>query len=72
MMPETEEFIPPEVLLHDTLNHVSSILSIAQFCLISKEVPPEVQGDLKRIIEMTREVAANLKRLAETLEEEED
>jgi signal transduction histidine kinase len=72
MMPETDEFIPPGALLHDTLNHVSSILSIAQFCLISKEVPPEVQGDLKRIIEMTREVAANLKRLAETLEEEED
>jgi hypothetical protein len=47
-------------------------MSIAQFCLISKEVSPEVQRDLKRIIETTREVATNLKRLAETLEEKED
>lgn len=58
--------------MHDTLNQVSSVISIAQYCLISKEVSPEIQVDLKRIVEMTREIAANLKRLAETLEEEED
>ena len=72
MMSETDKFIPPGDLLHDALNHVSSIISIAQFCLISKEASPEVQRDLKRIIETTREVATNLKRLAETLEEKED
>ncbi len=72
MMSETEEFMPPGAILHDTLNQVSSVISIAQYCLISKEVSPEIQVDLKRIVEMTREIAANLKRLAETLEEEED
>jgi signal transduction histidine kinase len=71
-MSDTEEAVPPGVLLHDTLNQLSSIISVAQYCLISKEVSPEVQGDLKRIVEMTKAVAANLKRLAETLEEEED
>lgn len=72
MTSETNESSPSGALLHDTLNHISSIMSIAQFCLISKEASPEVQKDLKRIIEMTREAAANLKRLAQTLEEEED
>lgn len=65
-----EEAVLPGVLLHDTLNQISSIISVAQYCLISKEVSPEVQGDLRRIVEMTKAVAANLKRLAETLEEE--
>ena len=69
---ETEEFESPGELLHDTLNQISSIISIAQYCLISKEVPPEIQGDLKRIVAMTKEVANSLKRLAETLEEEEE
>jgi signal transduction histidine kinase len=72
IMSDAEEAVLPGVLLHDTLNQISSIISVAQYCLISKEVSPEVQGDLKRIVEMTKAVAANLKRLAETLEEEED
>jgi signal transduction histidine kinase len=71
-MSDVKEFIPPGALLHDTLNQLSSIISVAQYCLISKEVSPEVREDLKRIVDMTKEVAANLKRLAETLEEEED
>jgi signal transduction histidine kinase len=71
-MSETEELVTPGVLLHDTLNQISSIISIAQYCLISKEVSPEVQEDLKRIVKTTKEVAANLKRLAETLEEKEE
>ncbi|NJN95873.1 MAG: hypothetical protein HC875_18090 [Anaerolineales bacterium] len=72
MASETEEALPPGAILHDTLNQVSSIISVAQLCLISKEVSPEIQHDLKRIVEMTKAVAANLKRLAETLEEEEE
>jgi hypothetical protein len=72
IMSDIEEAVLPDVLLHDTLNQISSIISVAQYCLISKEVSPEVQGDLKRIVEMTKAVASNLKRLAETLEEEED
>jgi signal transduction histidine kinase len=72
MNSETEEVLPPGVILHDTLNQISSIISVAQLCLINKEVSPEIRHDLKRIVEMTKEVAANLKRLAETLEEEEE
>jgi hypothetical protein len=71
-MSDVEESIPPGALLHDTLNQLSSIISVAQYCLISKEASPEVRMDLKRIVEMTKEVAANLKHLAEILEEEED
>ncbi|GIK44047.1 MAG: hypothetical protein BroJett011_78800 [Chloroflexota bacterium] len=71
-MSDVQESNPPGALLHDTLNQLSSIISVAQYCLISKEASPEVRGDLKRIVEMTKEVAANLKHLAEMLEEEED
>ena len=71
-MLDTEESTSPGALLHDTLNQISSIISVAQYCLISKEVSPEVQEDLRRIVEMTKAVAVNLKRLAEALEEEED
>ncbi|MCL4295224.1 MAG: hypothetical protein KJ077_05830 [Anaerolineae bacterium] len=71
-MSDVQESIPPGALLHDTLNQLSSIISVAQYCLISKEASPEVRMDLKRIVEMTKEVAANLKHLAEILEEEED
>ncbi|MBI1876696.1 MAG: hypothetical protein HYR94_00370 [Chloroflexi bacterium] len=72
MMSEFEEFVSPGELLHDTLNQLSSIISIAQYCLISKEVSQDVQEDLRRIVEMSKEVASNLKQLAEALEEEED
>lgn len=72
MTSKTEEVLPPGVILHDTLNQISSVISIAQLCLISKEASPEIQHDLKRIVEMTKGVAASLKYLAEILEEEED
>lgn len=72
MTSDIEESISPGELLHDTLNQISSIISVAQYCLISKEVSPEVQEDLKRIVEMTKEVAGSLKHLAEILEEEEE
>lgn len=72
MASEIEDFIAPGELLHDTLNQLSSIISIAQYRLINDEVSPDIATDLKRIIEMTREAATNLKRLAEILEEEEE
>jgi signal transduction histidine kinase len=59
-------------LMHDTVNDVSTILSIAQNSLLSREMPDEVQADLKRIIQTARQVAANLRQIAEILEEEED
>ncbi len=72
MISETEEFLPPGVILHDTLNQISSIISVAQLCLINKEVSPDLRHDLKRIVEMSKEVATSLKLLAETLEDEEE
>ncbi len=57
------------VLMHDTINQISTIISIAQFGLISKEMSPEVQADMKRIVATMRQVANNLKRLAEILDE---
>ena len=72
MIPEIDDFVPPGELLHDTINQLSSIISIAQYCLIGREVSSEVQDDLTRIVEMTKDAAANLKRLAEILEEEEE
>lgn len=73
MTSEIEEVLPPGAILHDTLNQVSSIISVAQLCLINnQEVSPDLRQDLKRIVEMSKEVAANLKRLAETLEDEEE
>jgi hypothetical protein len=72
MSSETDEFVIPSVLMHDTVNHVSTILSIAQNSVLGREMSVEVQTDLKRIIEMARQVATNLKQLAEILEEEEE
>ena len=56
--------------MHDTINDVAAVLSIAQFYLISKEMSPEIQGDMKRIVQTMRQVSSNLKRLAEILEED--
>ena len=59
----------PSYLMHETINHISTIISIAQLSLISKEMSPEVQADMKRIIETVRQMSDNLKQLAELLEE---
>jgi hypothetical protein len=72
MSSETDDSMTPSVLMHDTVNDVSTILSIAQNSLLSREMPAEVQTDLKRIIQTARQVAANLRQIAEILEEEED
>ncbi len=71
MSPETDDApVTPSVLMHDTLNHISTVMSIAQFCLLSKEMSPEVQSDMKRIVESVRRIADNLKHLADILSEE--
>lgn len=72
MSSQTDESLTPFALMHDTVNDVSTILSIAQNSLLNREMPAEVQLDLKRIIETARQVAANLRQIAEILEEEED
>jgi hypothetical protein len=58
------------VLMHETLNDMSTIMSIAQLCLISKEMPPDVRHDFKRIVETGRQMSDKLKLMAEVLQEE--
>jgi signal transduction histidine kinase len=58
------------ILIHDTINQVSTIISIAQLDMLSKDMSSEVKADMKRIIQTMREVSGNLKRLAEILDEE--
>jgi hypothetical protein len=72
MSSQTDESLTPSVLMHDTVNDISTILSIAQNSLLNREMPAEVQADLKRIIQTARQVAVNLRAIAEILEEEED
>ncbi len=60
------------VLMHETLNDVSAIMSIAQLCLLTKEMSPEIQADMKRILDTGRKLSDNLKRIAEVLQEEEE
>ncbi len=57
-------------LIHDIINHVSTIMSISQFALISKDMSPELQTDIKRIVTTSRTLSVDLKHLAEILEEE--
>ena len=59
-----------ESLMHDIINHVSTIMSISQFALISKDMSPELQVELKRIVTTSRTLSADLKHLAEILDEE--
>jgi hypothetical protein len=56
--------------MHEMMNHVSSIMSIAQFALISKEMSSELRGDIERIVQNTRDVTAYMRQLAEILDEE--
>jgi len=58
------------ILMHETLNDVSTIMSIAQLCLVSKEMPPDVRQEIKRIVETGREMSEKLKLMAEVLQEE--
>lgn len=60
----------PSQLMHEMMNHVSSIMSIAQFALISKEMSSELRADMERIVQNTKEVTSYIRHLAEILEEE--
>ena len=67
MLPDTTD---PSQLMHEMMNHVSSIMSIAQFALISKEMSSELRVDMERIVQNTKEVTHYIRHLAEILEEE--
>jgi hypothetical protein len=57
------------VLMHDTLNDMSTILSIAQFCLISQEMSPELRVEVERIVDTGKQMSDKLKRMAEVMQE---
>lgn len=57
------------VLMHDTLNDMSTILSIAQFCLISRDMSPELRIEVERIVDTGKEMSDKLKRMAEVMQE---
>ncbi len=58
------------ILMHETINDISTIMSIAQLCLITKEMSPDVREDIKRIVETGRQMSDKLKLMAEVLQEE--
>ncbi len=70
MNSEPDNLTTPLHLMHDIINHAATIISISQFALIAKEMPSEIQTDMKRIVKTTRHLSNQLKRLAEFLEEE--
>jgi len=70
MNPNINEPAIPSRLMHEIVGHVSSIMSVAQYALISKEMSPEIQTDMKRIVEMARNLSNNVQDLADILEEE--
>ena len=58
------------LLMHEAINDISTILSIAQLNLISKDMPPDIRHDFKRIVDTGRQMSDKLKLLAEVLPEE--
>jgi hypothetical protein len=61
----------PSKIMHETVDQLSTIVSIAQFSLISQELSPKLQDDLKRIIAAARGAADHIKVLGEIWREEE-
>jgi hypothetical protein len=61
----------PSKLLHETVDQLSTIISIAQFSLISEDMSPKLREDMNRIIQATRSAADHIKHLGEILREEE-
>ena len=58
-------------LMHETVDHLSAIISIAQFYGLNEDLPSEARADLKRLVQIAHEISGNLKHLAEILPEEE-
>ena len=70
MSPNLDESAIPSRLMHDIVGHVSTIMSVAQYALISKEMSPEIQVDMKRIVETARHLSSHVQVLADFLQEE--
>ena len=63
--------VTPSKLMHEILNNLSTIISIAQFDLMGETMSPKLQEDIKRMIQTAHEASHHLKHLAEILVEEE-
>ncbi len=61
----------PSKLMHETVDQLSTIISITQFSLMSENLSPKLQEDLKRVIQAARNAADHIKHLGEILREEE-
>ncbi len=59
----------PSKLLHETIDQLSTIISIAQFSLITEELSPKTENDFKRIIQTARDAAEQIKQLSEMIRE---
>lgn len=57
-------------LMHDAINDISTVMSIAQNCLMNQELSPEIKADIKRMVQTMRQVSDNIKQLAEILDDE--
>jgi len=73
MTSEVEQSPPntPSKLMHETIDQLSTIISITQFSLMSEDMSPKLQEDLKRVIQAARNAADHIKHLGEILREEE-
>ena len=58
-------------LMHETVDHLSTIISIAQFYGLNEDLPSEARADMKRLVQIAHKISDNLKHLAEILPEEE-
>lgn len=59
----------PSKLMHETIDQLSSIVSIAQFALISEDLTPKLKEDLKRIIQAAHGAANHINDLGDMLRE---
>ncbi len=73
MTSEVEQTPPntPAKLLHEIIDQLSTIISIAQFSLMSEEMSPKLQKDMKRVIQAAHNAADHIKHLGEIVREEE-
>lgn len=57
------------VLMHDAINDITTILSIAQFCLISKKMSSDLRVEVERIVDTGQQMSEKLGRMAEFFQE---
>ncbi len=68
---ELDKVIAASHIMHEILNNVSSIMSISQLAIINhRDMPPELEGEMKRIVETSHQLSANIRTLADVLDEE--